>query len=76
MSHNEDRISPQWAYEEGYDKGFDDGKPYWEYKYQQRIIEALNVDAVLQIAIPTEALERVVEIIDGLDPADIKKETK
>jgi hypothetical protein len=64
MSYDEDRLSPQEAYDVGYDKGFADAKDYWQPKRDTEIIEQiaqLPTDAFLN---PTVLMAEIVKIVD------------
>lgn len=73
MSYEINGLSPQESYEVGYDTGFDHGKPYWEGKYQDRIVEAVSQNITLQLALSPEQMVYLIEIIQAVAPADILK---
>lgn len=64
-------MNPEEVFSEGYDQGWNHAKPFWEEKFQQRLIENLNNDAVIQTNVPTEWLEYFVRIIDETQPEDV-----
>lgn len=59
-----------------YERGWEHAKPYWEAKYQQRVIDSLLADGVLSIAISAGLLEYIVNIIDAVEPEDVKGDNK
>lgn len=56
------------AEEAAYDKGWAHAKPYWEDKYQEKLIKAIMDDRALEI----QVRDYVIDVIESIEPEDVE----
>ncbi len=59
-----------------YERGWEHAKPYWEAKYQQRVIDSVSQNITLQAAFSTDVMAYLIEIIESIEPEDVKGDNK